>query len=140
MDEPDQYVQYHWGIRTRYNESYPAYQPDQRFHEFYKARRHPYYAARRSARTQSLPFTERGPANVPGRTRAILVLPGDPDARTWLAGSVGGGIWKTEDAGASWELKTPDLPALAISWMDLCADNPDIVYAATGRPTVPGEG
>jgi photosystem II stability/assembly factor-like uncharacterized protein len=140
MDEPDQYVQYHWGIRTRYNESYPAYQPDQRIREFYKARRHPYYAARRSARTQSLPFTERGPANVPGRTRAILVLPGDPEARTWLAGSVGGGIWKTEDAGASWELKTPDLPTLAISWMDLCAGNPDIVYAATGEANGAGRG
>lgn len=140
MDQPDQYVQYHWGIRTRHHEDYPAYLPGHGQRELQKARRHPYYAARRAARTQSLPFTERGPSNVPGRTRGLVVLPDDPEANTWLAGSVGGGIWKTRDSGNSWELKTPDLPSLAISWIDLCKNEPQIVYAATGEANGAGRG
>ncbi len=42
-------------------------------------------------------FRERGPNNVGGRTRSILVDEGDPNRnRIWLGG-VSGGLWRTED-------------------------------------------
>lgn len=42
-------------------------------------------------------WVERGPDNVGGRTRAIMVDPNDPTGRTVWAAGVGGGIWKTTD-------------------------------------------
>ena len=78
-------------------------------------------------------FTERGPANVPGRTRALLVLPEDATHNTWLAGSAGGGIWKTTDAGETWTNMSPNIPVLAISSFAQCESDPDIIYAGTGE-------
>jgi hypothetical protein len=53
---------------------------------------------------QSLVWTERGPNNVGGRTRAFAVDVSSPT--TLLAGAVGGGIWRSTDDGASWSLRT----------------------------------
>ncbi|MEZ4685125.1 MAG: hypothetical protein R3B47_03400 [Bacteroidia bacterium] len=43
-------------------------------------------------------WAERGPKNVAGRTRAILVDANDPTGNTIWAGGVGGGLWKTTNA------------------------------------------
>jgi len=40
-------------------------------------------------------WEERGPNNVGGRTRAILIDANDPTGRTVWAGSVSGGLWRT---------------------------------------------
>ena len=48
----------------------------------------------RTVNTNSLAWTERGPSNVGGRTRAILIDKRDATGNTVFAGSVGGGIWK----------------------------------------------
>src|SRR5262245_56784336 len=53
---------------------------------------------------QPLVWTERGPNNVGGRTRAFAVDVAYPT--TLLAGSVAGGIWRSTDDGASWSLRT----------------------------------
>jgi len=58
----------------------------------------------REAGTQTLVWTERGPNNVGGRTRAFAVDVSSPT--TLLAGSVAGGIWRSTDDGASWSLRT----------------------------------
>ncbi len=86
------------------------------------------------ARTQSTAtFTERGPANIPGRTRAIVVDAADASENTWFAGSVGGGIWKTTDAGLSWTELTSNLPNIAISSLAQSTSNPNVLYAGTGE-------
>src|SRR6266851_2850184 len=41
-----------------------------------------------------------GPGNIGGRTRAIVPHPASPN--TIWAASVGGGVWRTDNAGASW--------------------------------------
>src|SRR6185503_4574451 len=56
--------------------------------------------AQDGAATQELVWTERGPNNVGGRTRAFGIDVANPT--TLLAGSVAGGMWKTTDDGASW--------------------------------------
>ncbi len=51
-----------------------------------------------------LVWTERGPNNVGGRSRVFAIDATNPT--TLIAGSVGGGIWRSTDDGASWSLRT----------------------------------
>lgn len=76
-------------------------------------------------------WTLLGPGNIGGRTRSILIDPVTP-SRMWV-GSVGGGVWRSNDAGASWTM-LPDLPAvLAVTCMVADPNNADIIYAGTGE-------
>ncbi len=115
--------------RTPNDLAAPAYPANYKI----KALRQAKSAQARSRQKNSFEFIERGPANVAGRTRALLVLPGDPDQLTWLAASVSGGIWKTEDGGQTWIDKTPDLPNLGTSTLAMSAADPNIIYAGTGE-------
>ena len=45
----------------------------------------------------SITWQERGPTNVGGRTRTIMIDPNDPTKKTIWAGSVSGGLWKTNN-------------------------------------------
>lgn len=78
-------------------------------------------------------FTERGPANVPGRTRAIIVDPDDVTQQTLFAGNVSGGIWKTTDGGTTWTDIAPDLDNMAIVTMAMAESNSSVIYAGTGE-------
>lgn len=81
-------------------------------------------------------WTERGPDNVSGRTRAVLFDPNDPTGKAVFAGGVGGGIWKTNDITAAKPVWVPvdDLMAnLAISTLAADPLNPQVLYAGTGE-------
>ncbi|MFT6881444.1 MAG: photosystem II stability/assembly factor-like uncharacterized protein [Marinoscillum sp.] len=84
-------------------------------------------------RTTPLVFQERGPSNVPGRARGLIVLPQDETHKTWLVGSSGGGIWKTTDGGTNWVDKSIDFPNLAVTSLGYSESNPSIIYAGTGE-------
>jgi len=127
-DQPDEFFKLRNELRTRYNEKVPGYRPGYRQHEYDMIRQ-----SSSTARTQALSFIERGPANVPGRTRAIVVDPDDVSHQTWIVGSVGGGIWKTTDGGATWTNKTITAPNLAISWLVMAPSNHNVIYAGTGE-------
>ena len=127
-DSPDEYSKYHFAIRTRENESAPGYRMNYKMTELNKAYNS---KAFKNKRTQQLDWVERGPANVPGRTRGVIVFSDNPD--TWLAGAVGGGIWKTTDGGDTWIPKTDDFPSLAVTTLAYCESSPNIVYAGTGE-------
>ena len=86
-DEPDKFAEFYKAIRTREGETEPGYKLNYKFDELKKAR------SNRSANRSILPWVQRGPANVGGRTRGLIVDPDDPTFNTWFAGSVGGGIW-----------------------------------------------
>lgn len=75
-------------------------------------------------------WSAMGPFNAAGRIRTLAIHPTQP-ARMW-AGSPGGGIWKTTDAGASWAPVNDFLPSMAITSIVLSPANPDVMYAATG--------
>ncbi|MCK6618400.1 MAG: T9SS type A sorting domain-containing protein [Cyclobacteriaceae bacterium] len=134
VDDPEQFILFHRGIRTREGEDKPGYQQGYKIKELLKAKTE---AARKKAgRQQSngvLAWTERGPANVPGRTRGLIVDPADPQRNTWFAGSVAGGIWKTTNGGQSWTLLTPDLPNLATTVIAMAESNNNIMYCGTGE-------
>lgn len=124
-ENPDEFFEYHAAIRRV--EGGPGYPPNYRMEAFQMAQ------AARKRPGKKLAWVERGPGNVPGRTRAVLVDPGDPAHRTWYAGSVSGGLWKTTDAGASWQSLTDHLPNLAVTALAMPASNPDIIYMGTGE-------
>lgn len=78
-------------------------------------------------------WKERGPSNIPGRTRGIVVSP--VDSTKWYAGSVGGGLWITKDSGKTWESMTDyKIPNLATSTVAVGTDKPETIYLGTGEP------
>ena len=78
-------------------------------------------------------FIERGPTNVPGRTRGIVVDPTNPNR--WFAGTVGGGVWQTENQGNSWvSLTDTKIPNLATSVIVISPQDPNTLYVGTGEP------
>ncbi len=89
--------------------------------------------ARKSAVGQKLAWSMRGPGNVGGRARANVVDPDDPTNSTWYIGTAGGGVWKTPDAGATWQPLTDDFPVLSCQSLAMAASDPDVMYAGTGE-------
>lgn len=90
----------------------------------------------RTAQTSNLTWSERGPNNIGGRCRAILVDQNDPTGNTVFAGSVSGGLFKTTNftnASATWTVVNDFLPNLAITCLVQDAANPNIIYAGTGE-------
>ena len=74
----------------------------------------------------------------PPRGGRVVAVAGDPaEPAVFYFGAVAGGIWKTEDAGATWEnvsdgyLKTSSVGALAVSDSD-----PSVIYAGLGESTI----
>ncbi len=131
-EHPDVFARYHLAIRTRDTESRPSYPLNYRMAALRRAGIVGPSRALRKAGTP-LPWVERGPANVGGRTRGLIVDPDDSTASTWFAGSVGGGIWWTDDAGQHWRNLTPDLPNLATTALAMAPSNHDVIYAGTGE-------
>ncbi len=82
---------------------------------------------------RNLIWEERGPGNVSGRTRTTWVDPRDDTGQTWFVGSAQGGVWKTEDAGQSYTLKTPDVPHLGTAAIMGCKSVPEVIYAGSGE-------
>ncbi|MBI3220982.1 MAG: T9SS type A sorting domain-containing protein [Bacteroidetes bacterium] len=136
FDGPDEFFKFHHDIRTPADASKPGYQSGYKLRELKKAQQ----AAQRlnaiQARTQSngvLEWKERGPSNVPGRTRGLVVDPDDANKNTWYAASVGGGVWKTTNAGTSWTLITPDVSNLATTVLAMAESNHNVMYIGTGE-------
>ncbi len=76
-------------------------------------------------------WTSRGPANIGGRTRALVVHPTQTN-KLW-AGSVSGGIWHSTDGGLNWSPVDDGLPNLAICSLAIAPSDPSIMYAGTGE-------
>lgn len=131
FDGPAEFARFHRQIRTRDGEDKPAYSPGYRMREAIQSRA----KKRKSAREANgvVEWVERGPANVPGRTRGLVVDPDDPARETWYAGSVSGGVWKTTNSGSSWNLITPDLPNLATSVIVMAQSDHNVMYVGTGE-------
>ncbi|UOG74679.1 T9SS type A sorting domain-containing protein [Hymenobacter tibetensis] len=81
-------------------------------------------------------WAERGPSNVGGRTRALLVDAGDPSGNTVWCGSVGGGLWKTTNGlnpNATWQSVDNFFSNLAVTTLAADPRNPDVMYFGTGE-------
>jgi len=76
-------------------------------------------------------WTSLGPGNIGGRTRSIIIHPQDPN--TMWAASAGGGVWRTDDGGASWGPVDDLMANLAVSSIAMDPTDPNIIYAGTGE-------
>ena len=84
----------------------------------------------------SINWLERGPSNVGGRTRAIIIDKNDATGKTVFTASVGGGLWKTTDITITNPTWTPinDLFSnLAIASICQNPISPNILYFGTGE-------
>lgn len=85
----------------------------------------------KAAGIQPTQWQPLGPTNVGGRVRAIAFDP----ARTsrLLAGTASGGIWISEDLGATWRPNNDFLPNLSVTTIVFDPQNPSNVYLGTGE-------
>jgi hypothetical protein len=89
-----------------------------------------------NGRVNALTWAERGPVNMGGRTRAIIVDKRDATGNTLFAGGVGGGIWKTtnfKSSSCTWSKINDNLSNMAICSMVQDTLNPTVMYAGTGE-------
>ncbi len=128
---PNEYDKYFQTIRTANDEQKPSYAFGYLLTEYQRAKSR--LAAARSEANDSIKWVERGPANVPGRTRAIIVDPRDFNYNTWIVGAASGGIWRTTNGGTAWTNLTPNLPNLATNALAMAMSNPNTIYAGTGE-------
>ena len=85
----------------------------------------------RAPGTDGAKWVERGPYNVAGRSRVLLIHPTNP-LKMWM-GTAGGGIWSSTDGGVNWAPVSDQLPCLAISSMVFDPKDPNTMYAGTGE-------
>ena len=123
-------VDYQRDIRKGVNDTKSTYEKGYLIKEFNKAKQK--NVANRSSSRITPIFKERGPANVPGRSRAIAIDPNNEDR--WFIGSAGGGVWLTEDAGTTWvNLTDFKIPNLVTSALVMSQTDSKILYVGTGE-------
>lgn len=82
-------------------------------------------------------WISRGPTNVGGRTRSLIIHPTQTN-RMW-AGSVGGGIFSSVDSGANWSVVDDRMGSLAIGSLTIHPLNPNVMFAGTGEGQFNGD-
>jgi photosystem II stability/assembly factor-like uncharacterized protein len=80
----------------------------------------------------SLEWRTIGPAVMGGRVSDIAVVESDP--RIFYVASASGGVWKTENHGASWEHLFTNHSNASIGAIAVAPSNPEIVWVGTGEP------
>ena len=58
-------------------------------------------------------------------------VPSQPE--TFYFGAAGGGVWKTTDAGRTWQSLFDQQPAAAIGALAIAPSNPQVLYVGTGQ-------
>jgi photosystem II stability/assembly factor-like uncharacterized protein len=81
-------------------------------------------------------WTFQGPGNLGARINTVAVHP--EDNQIILAGFSGGGIYRTENGGNTWDPVFDDNPFLAIADLVFDLNDPSIVYAGTGDVNISG--
>lgn len=67
-----------------------------------------------------------------GRVNAVSGIAGQPD--TFYFGSVGGGLWKSMNAGRTWTPVFDAAGAASIGAIAVAPSNPNVIYVGTGEP------
>lgn len=83
----------------------------------------------------SLSFRSIGPFRG-GRSAATAGVPSNP--MLYYMGAAGGGVWKTEDAGSSWENISDGYFGGSIGAVEVAPSNPNIIYVGGGEVSVRG--
>jgi len=92
---------------------------------------------------QTIQWISRGPGNLGGRIRGLMVDP--TNSSVIYAGSVSGGVWKTTNGGDTWTPLMDGEVNLNVSALVMKPGNPNVLYAGTGEgflntDALPGRG
>lgn len=96
-----------------------------------------FHASRDIAGIGRYGWVERGPSNIGGRTRSLVINPADGN-EMW-AGSVGGGVWHSTNGGTSWAPVDDRLSNLAVCCLAIVPGSPVTLYAGTGEGIYNGD-
>lgn len=88
-----------------------------------------------TARLRSLAWRNIGPFRG-GRSAAVTGVPGNPNR--YYFGSTGGGVWRTEDGGRSWENISDGYFGGSIGAVEVAPSDPNVLYVGGGEKTVRG--
>jgi photosystem II stability/assembly factor-like uncharacterized protein len=66
-----------------------------------------------------------------GRALAVAGVPSEPSV--FYFGSVGGGVWKTENAGLTWHPLFQHEPVASIGAIAVAPSDPNVIYVGTGE-------
>lgn len=71
-----------------------------------------------------------------GRSGTVTGIPGDRD--TYYFGSVGGGVWKSEDGGSQWFNVSDGFFGGSVGAVAVAESDPNVIYVGLGEKTVRG--
>ncbi|MGD2070399.1 MAG: hypothetical protein PVI57_17115, partial [Gemmatimonadota bacterium] len=82
--------------------------------------------------TRALEFRELGPTIMGGRIADLAV--DESDVSTFYVGTATGGVWKTTNAGITFEQVFRDESTASVGDVTLAPSNPNVVWVGTGEP------
>ncbi|MEZ4649606.1 MAG: glycosyl hydrolase [Candidatus Eisenbacteria bacterium] len=82
-------------------------------------------------------WTSVGPINIGGRLTAIAAHPAEPNR--FFGGIAAGGVFRSLDAGASWEPVFDDVGVLSVGAITLGPTDPNEVWVGTGEANASGD-
>ena len=82
--------------------------------------------------TAALEFRAIGPTIMSGRVSDLAVVESDP--RIFYVGTASGGVWKTENAGITFEHIFKDEATASVGDVTVAPSNPNVVWVGTGEP------
>ena len=88
-------------------------------------------AASASGPFDSLHFRPIGPASMSGRITDLAVYESNPSI--FYVGTAHGGVWKTTNAGTTFEAQFQDEGLISIGDVTVSQSNPDLVWVGTGE-------
>src|SRR5262245_7339166 len=71
-----------------------------------------------------------------GRVARVCGVPGDPNV--YYAATASGGVWKSSDAGASFQPIFDDQPVSSIGSIAVAPSDPNVIYVGSGEANIRG--
>ncbi|MBN1448963.1 MAG: T9SS type A sorting domain-containing protein [Bacteroidetes bacterium] len=104
--------------------------PGARARAFETMQTRPQYQPLHKGAAEDLVWRNIGPDNIGGRIFALALNPLRPE--TMFVGAADGGVWRSYDAGRTWESVSDDFPTQAMGSIAINPVDTSIIYAATG--------